>query len=502
MREPIINYGSGIALRAQLSAFADTTCASLVKKFINLKGEKDENFSCVSLYPSAFILYPFPVIQLVLKPHRDSLQAATAELQKLFVLLKVIPAGQLSRVRPPLALAVVIDTSGSMREGPRGATKLEQAMAATDAIINDPRLSPHDLISIVQFNDSASAIFPLAPVGDRQNARAALRKLDDYSGGTRMAQGISAAHAELSRIEQGGVAMRALVLTDGETFDANECPQAAQKLAALNAPLVTIGVGDSYNEELLRDLAEIGRGRPYHLSEIEQLGGIFQGEVGSSMREVITDLRAQIQTVAGVNLDSVTRVYPDLAEMNVKSEGDKIKSVSLGNVQAGDYTVFVLEVSLSGRARSVGRARLAQLQLSGKTSGAHSQIESEVNDIVVAFSGEQDAVQTVDDEVLGYVQQRNADRLVQNALKLAPTDKEGARQSLQTALELTKRIGNPAVTRILQDSLDELEDRGQLSSGTRKTIALGTRTQTIKTQSADTLAGLPGDDEIRRLTGA
>ena len=78
----------------------------------------------------------------------------------------------------------------------------------------------------------------------------------------------------------------------------------------------------------------------------------------------------------------------------------------------------------------------------------------------------------------------------------------GARQSLQSALELTQTIGNPAVTRILQDSLDELEERGQLSSGTRKTIALGTRTRTIKTQSADALAGLPDDEEIRRLTGA
>ena len=128
-----------------------------------------------------------------------------------------------------------------------------------------------------------------------------------------MAQGILAAHHELSRIEQGGVAARVLLLTDGETFDANDCPAAAARLAALNAPLVTIGVGDDYNEELLRDLAEIGRGRPYHLQEIELLGEIFQLEVGSSMREVITDLRAQIQTVAGVSLDSVTRVYPDLA---------------------------------------------------------------------------------------------------------------------------------------------------------------------------------------------
>ena len=188
--------------------------------------------------------------------------------------------------------------------------------------------------------------------------------------------------------------------------------------------------------------------------------------------------------------------------MNVKAEGEKIKSVALGNVQMGDYTVFVLELSLSGRTRSEGRARLAQLQLSGNVTGAPGAIESEIHDIVVSFSQSQDAVEAIDDEVLGYVQQRNADRLVQNALKLAPHDKAGARQELQSALELTKRIGNPAVTRLLQDSLDELEDRGTLSSGTRKTIALGTRTQTIKTQSADALSGVPDEDEIRRLTGA
>ncbi len=442
------------------------------------------------------------MIHLVLKPHRDSLQAGTTDLQKLFVLLKVIPAQSLAQVRPPLALAVVIDTSGSMRETVRGQSKLERAMAATDAIISDARLSENDLISLIQFDDVARVICPLSPIGNRRNARSALKQLDNYSGGTRMAQGLLAAHRELSRIEQGGVATRVLVLTDGETFDPDDCPAAAAQLAALNAPLVTIGVGDSYNEELLRDLAEIGRGRPYHLAEMERLGEIFQTEVGSSIREVITDLRAQVQTVAGVTLDSVTRVYPDLAEMNVVASGDKMKLVALGNVAAGDYTVFVLELSLSGRARNAGRARLAQVKLSGAVPTSAGALESPVHDIVVAFSDQQADVEAIDEEVLGYVQQRNADRLVQNALSLAPHDKEGARQSLQSALELTRRIGNPEVTRLLQNSLDELADRGTLSSGTRKTIALETRTRTIKTQSADTLGDMPDEAEIRRLTGA
>ena len=442
------------------------------------------------------------MIHLVLKPHRESLQAGTTDLQKLFVLLKVIPAAQLSRVRPPLALAVIVDTSGSMREGARGASKLERAMAATDAILSDSRLSENDLISIVQFDDVARVICPLSPLGDRKSARVALQKLDDYSGGTQIGQGLLAARHELGRIEQGGVATRVLLLTDGETFDAPQCRAAAAQLADINAPLVPIGVGDEYNEELLRDLAEIGRGRPYHLSEMERLGEIFQIEVSNSMREAITDLKAQVQTVAGVALDSVTRVYPDLAEMQVTTTGDKTRAVALGNVRTGDYTVFVLELSLQGRARSGGRARLAQLQLSGATPGASDAVQSNVHDIVVSFSGEQSAIEAVDDEVLGYVQQRNADRLVQNALKLAPNDREAARTALQSALELTRRIGNPENTRLLQNSLDELEDRGTLSSQTRKTIALETRTRTIKTQSADALSDVPDDDEIRRLTGA
>ena len=442
------------------------------------------------------------MIHLVLKPHRDNLQSGTLDPQKLFVLLKVILDATLSRVRPPLALAFVIDTSGSMRDQIGGSSKLEQAMAATNAILSDARLAPGDVVSLIQFDDKARVIWPLAPLGDRTGARAALKQLGAYTGGTQMARGLAAAHHELSRIEQGGVAHRVLVLTDGQTFDAPECHVAAHQLADLNAPLVTIGVGDDYNEELLRDLAEIGRGRPYHLHEMEQLGDVLGGEVQSSTREAVTDLKAQVQVVAGVALDSVTRVYPDLAEMKTSATGDKMTTVALGNIQTGDYTVFVLELTLSGRERNEGRARLAQVQLSGAVPTSTEAATSERGDIVVSFTKEQTAVETVDDEVLGYVQQRNADRLVQTALRQAPRDTAGARQSLQSALELTKRIGNPGVTKLLQDSLDELADRGKLSSDTRKTIALETRTRTIKTQSADALTDVPGEDEIRRLTGA
>jgi Ca-activated chloride channel family protein len=56
------------------------------------------------------------VLHLILQPHRENLQARNPEPQKIFVMLKVIPNAATARARPPLALALVVDTSGSMRE--------------------------------------------------------------------------------------------------------------------------------------------------------------------------------------------------------------------------------------------------------------------------------------------------------------------------------------------------------------------------------------------------
>lgn len=454
------------------------------------------------------------MLHLVFKPHRNILRADTSDAQKLFVLLKVIPAAPLASVRPPLALALVLDTSGSMREPSHGAaggvgqSKLDRAIEATGALLSNPRLVGSDLISIIQFDDVARVISPLSPLGNGDEARAALEHLKGYSGGTQVAKGLLAARAELGRILQGGVAQRVLLLTDGQAFDPQACREAAAGLAQAEVPLVSIGIGDDYNEELLRDLAEIGRGRPYHLSQIEQLDEVFQAEVQTSVREVVTGLRAEVQVVSGVCLDSVTRIYPDLSEIDFapapfeKSAQPHLASLSLGNIMAGDYTVFVLELTVSGLTRPIGRVRLAQVQLSGAVPTSPGKVESPRQDIVVSFSGESNRAEKVDDEVLGYVQQRNVDRLVQGAVRRAAHDVPGARQHLQNAVEMTRRIGNVRVTRLLQESLDELGKDGKLSSSTRKTIALETRTRTIKTRAADALSEVPSEDEIRRLTGA
>lgn len=440
------------------------------------------------------------VLHLILKPHRENLQARTAEPQKIFAMLKVIPNAATARTRPPLALALVVDTSGSMREKAAAqagaATKLEHAIQAAQALLHDEHLLPGDHLTVIQYDDEARTLLPLSPLGDRAAAQNAIDSLRGYSGGTQMAQGLGAALQELS-IVGTSAAQRVLVLTDGQAFDEGACHTVARQLGAANAPLIAIGVGDDYNEELLRDLAEIGRGRPYHLQSIEHLSQVLGTEVRTSVREVVTDLQAQATTVKGVTIDSVTRVYPSLAEMSCGSD-----TFALGNIAAGDYTVFVLEITLAGMARPASRARVVQLKLSGEVPGLNQRTESQVHDVVVTFSGDETSTSIIDEEILGYVQQRNADRMVQSALQQARSDVDGARRTLQAALQMTQRVGNGEVTRIIEASLHELDQTGTISPGTRKTVALSGRTRTVKTRGPAASDNIPPEEEIRKLTGA
>jgi Ca-activated chloride channel family protein len=437
------------------------------------------------------------MLNLFFKPHRSTLKAGTVEPQKVFALLKVIPDSETAQLRPPVAWVFVIDSSGSMRELAGDQSKLQGAIEAAHTLLNDERWLPDDQISIIQFSDQARVLLPLSPLGDGLAARQALQELHRYSGGTHGAKGLRCALNELHDSE--GFSKRVLVLTDGQVFDENQCRELATAFGESNLPLIAVGIGDDYNENLLRDLAELSGGRPYHLQSLAEFESVLDIETTSSTREVVTDLRAEIQLVKGVRLDSVTRVYPSLAEI------DTAAPLRLGNIAAGDYTVFTLEFSVAELARPASRARLAQLSLQGTVSTADEmRKETAIQELVMNFSHDEAETTRVDLEVLGYVQQKNADRLVQSAIQQASKNGSEAQSSLQSALEITRRVGNAPMTRMLQEALDELQQTGTLSRARRKTIGLGGRTRTVMTGAPSDSApnpALPSEEDIRRLTG-
>lgn len=454
------------------------------------------------------------MLNLIFKPHRANLRAGTPDAQKLFVMLKLIPQLDVAQGRPPLAFALVIDTSGSMQEisgttskysqnikamegvKASGSTKLDWAIRAAHALIDDPRLLETDHVTVIHFDDEARTLLPLTPLARKQAAHEAVESLRRCSGGTHMAKGIRNAVRELSDLPPH-VAKRLILLTDGKTFDEEDCRAIAGECAPQNIPLIGIGIGDEYNENLMREVATTSQGRPYHLQNMALLRDILDIEVGTSVREVVTDLRAGVNLVRGITLDSFTRVYPSLADVSLTNP-----PFHLGNIAAGDYTVFVLELTAAGMARPASRVRLAQVGLTGHLPGFQRRDELPPQDLFVSFTPDEESVATVETEVLGYVQQRNVDRMVQDAMNLATSDAKRARQTLQAARGVTHRIGNAPMTRLIDNALDELDKTGTISSGMRKTVSITGRTRTIRVDAATPTEGVPSEQDIRKMTGA
>lgn len=467
------------------------------------------------------------MLKTVVRPHRSKLRSGTIETQKLFVMLKLIPSLEVAGTRPPLALSFVVDTSASMRSfvdqdaAVRAAwrsggaqnvsvdgasyqsldvdlpTLLDQAIEAAHAMIDDARLLPSDEVCVIHFDDDARVLLPLTPLSQKARAHAAIEELRQFAGETRMARGLRCAMQEMGRTPHE-TAKRIFVLTDGATADEHECHALLPHFGALNAPLIGIGFGEEYNEQLLAQMADATAGRPYHLRQMADLvREVLEREVGQTAREVVTDLQLDLAVVKGVQLDKIHRAHPSLGEISLAQ-----RPYRLGNIAAGDFTVFVLEFSVSGVARPPSRARLVQLKLAGSTPGAGgAPRELPPLDVIIEFTSDEAATAQIDPEVIGYVQQKNVGQLVEQAVAAAPHNPEQARQTLEVASGMTKKLGNDALSQMLEDAAGELNTTGTISPQTRKTVALGTRTKTVKTAAVGSEDSDLTAEEIRRLSG-
>jgi len=456
------------------------------------------------------------VLHATVKPHRSYLRA-NAGVQKLFVMLKLLPAPEAARVRPRVHLALVIDTSGSMREQApgtaaeivptapftvdgktynatfEGATKLDVAMEAARRLIGSPNLLPEDTVTLIRFDDDATIVEEGQIGSDRDRLLAGVDGLAQFSGGTMMGKGLGLAVEALGRGEDA--ARKVLLLTDGRTVDDLDCRDAAGALAELQTPIVALGVGEEYNEDLLADLCSVSQGRPHDFRDMTALPAIFEAELGAATRQVVSDVRLTVRTVRDARVVSAMRAYPNLADIDPAQE-----SLALGNVEAGDHTVFILELDLP--ARPPVRARLAQLGLTYQVPAQGYRGEIAPQELVVEFTEDEALAAAVDSEVMGYVQQRNVDSLVRQATEQAKTNPEQAARTLQVARSMTQRLGNAGMTLALGQAVDELRGNGTIRLGTVKTIKLGARTQTMKAGGPDAVPdNIPSDEEIRKLTG-
>lgn len=173
---------------------------------------------------------------------------------------------------PTLALALVIDKSGSMTDGRYGITKLELAKEA--AMRACEVLTARDSIGVIAFDDTAKWAVPMQTVKD-VNAILEMIGTIRPGGGTAFYSALSEAYRALSAVE--AQKKHVIFLTDGESADGGY-EEIVRQMALNEITLTSVAVGSGANVRILRNLAELGGGRAYVMNEFDNIPKVFTKE--------------------------------------------------------------------------------------------------------------------------------------------------------------------------------------------------------------------------------
>lgn len=191
--------------------------------------------------------------------------------------------------RPPLNLALVIDTSGSM-EGEAIAYVREGLMRMLDG------LEPNDRISLITFSSGAHVQVE-AVSGDAPELINAIDAIV-ANGGTNIYDGLRTGFeiVDANAVEFGQnrvVFLSDGMATDGITNDAKIISMAAG-FAAQGYGLTTIGVGATFDAELMRSLSEQASGNFYFLQDPAAVQEVFHEEVTSFLVPLAEDVSIDV----------------------------------------------------------------------------------------------------------------------------------------------------------------------------------------------------------------
>lgn len=196
--------------------------------------------------------------------------------------------------RKPLNLVVVVDRSGSMWEDQR----MEKVKLGLHTLVDN--LGESDRIAIVQFDDKVDVLAPFAETPNKEELHALISSLTprgatNIFGGLR--KGFELASEAFSLERQN----RVIFLSDGMATAGNTDRRAIIEMADSfvddGIGLTTIGVGLSFDVQLMRGLAEHGAGNFYFLEDAAAATEVFAQELDYFVTPLALDVK--IAALAG-----------------------------------------------------------------------------------------------------------------------------------------------------------------------------------------------------------
>ncbi len=245
------------------------------------------------------------------------------------------------------SLIFVIDRSGSMSGGP-----LE--MVKSTILDTLPRLNPEDYICVISFDDEVRVEVPIKPVKSQDMNWVTNQIANLQSGGsTNIEAGYKAGLVEATTLPRG-IESSIILLSDGHANSGITDPAELGRMATLATEhfisTSTIGIGQSYDENLMGALAEGGQGNHIAAIELAEAVNGLQAEIDGLLQKTMTDVRFSIQ----LGPDFLGRKSDIIAGRRMKKWNKHFGRVetTLGDLSSGQQKNVFFEVVLDGHELS------------------------------------------------------------------------------------------------------------------------------------------------------
>jgi Ca-activated chloride channel homolog len=280
------------------------------------------------------------------------------------------------KARAPIAISLVIDTSGSMA-GP----KIEHARAAARSLVKS--LSDGDVVSIHTFSDEAQERVPPTVLDgtSRRRIDATIAELGS-NGGTNLFDGMRMGASRAIHAPPTHLVRRVVLISDGMATVGPTTPDVIGALAARSADqgaqVTAIGVGLEYDENTLNALAIRSSGRLYHLGEPREMASMLDRELKLLQQTMAAGAFVDIVPAPGVQIIAAEGIRADAHDGGLR--------VPLGAMFGGQRREMLVRVRVTDT--TPGTRPLASVRLHFKDP-AENGLER-VQEVVARFEVTQD----------------------------------------------------------------------------------------------------------------